>query len=410
MTDKPSIFKPEVHIGDSENLDAFGRLRVSNPFNTFDIQHQYNKQPLFWEESTVTGGSSAHDPNRSSVKLTVDGTNNAEVVRQTKQYFRYQPGKSQYIAMTGNIGVKKTGVRQRWGYFDDDNGIFFEQDATNLKVVRRTKTTGSVVDDAVNQDDWNIDKLDGNGLSEITLDTSKSNIYVIDLQWLGTGRVRLGVDMGGIILYCHEFINANDLTVPYMTTANLPIRYTIKNISAIGTSTDLLITCLAVTSEGGFNPLGVPGAADNGVTKRAVSGELPLISIRPALTFNSITNRGTTLPKAFSLLSEDDIVFYKIVLNGSLTNASFSDVDATNSIVQKDVAATAISGGLVVDSGYLTGAKDKKEAGTVNQPLMSKLVLTVSKDASTSDILSLVVNKVNNNSDCLGGFSWIELY
>lgn len=44
-----------ISLKDSANIDAFARLRVSEPVNQFDSQMQYDLQPLQWE-SILTGG------------------------------------------------------------------------------------------------------------------------------------------------------------------------------------------------------------------------------------------------------------------------------------------------------------------------------------------------------------------
>ena len=288
-------------------------------------------------------------------------------------------------------------VRKRIGLFDAENGFFFEQDGTNIKVVRRTKTSGTVVDNVINQADWNLDKLDGTGASGITLDSSKDNLYILDYQWLGAGRIRFGFDFGGQISYFHEIKHANANTVPFTVTGDLPFRAEIFNTGTAAAETTFDFTCMAIASEGGFNPLGTPIAVQN-TTRRTVTaanGPFPIISIRPRTTFNGITNRGIVIPKSYTLMSEDATVRYQIILNGSLTGAAWVDANTTHSILEYDISATAISGGLPIDSGFITGLKDKKESGNVNEELMSKLVLTNHLEGDHTDILTIVVWVLN---------------
>ena len=240
-----------IKTQDSNALDAFGRFRVSEPFNVFDMQFNYDLQPLFFEESATGTGDVTHIPNSSAARLTTGGaTDTNGVIFQTKEYFRYQPGKSQFVVWTCILGSKTSNVRKRIGLFDADNGFFFEQDGTNLKIVRRTKTSGSVVDNAVNQSSWNLDVLDGTGRSGITLDESKDNIYIIDFQWLGAGRIRYGFDFGGQITYVHQIKFANTEAVPFTTTGDLPFRAEIFNTSTAAGTTTFDFTCVAIASEG----------------------------------------------------------------------------------------------------------------------------------------------------------------
>ena len=403
-----------IRTQDSEALDAFGRFRVSQPFNVFDMQFTYGLEPLFFEEIKTGTGDVTHVANSSAVRLTTGGTGDANGVKfQTGEYFRYQPGKSQFVVFTCILGSKTSNVRKRIGYFDDENGFFFEQDGSNLKVVRRTKTSGSVVDNAVNQSSWNLDVLNGSGSSGITLDETNDNIYIVDFQWLGAGRIRFGFDFGGQITYAHEMKFANTEAVPFTVTGDLPFRAEIFNTASAAGTTTYDFTCVGIASEGGFNPLGIPGSAQN-VTLRnvtAVNDPLPIISIRPRTSLNSITYRGIIIPKSYAIMSEDTSIRYEIILNGSLTGASFANVDTTNSGVQVDVAATAISGGLIIDSGFVTGAKDKTESGHIGEDLMNKLFLSNDAAGTTADILTIaisIINSASTASDCGGAFSWKE--
>ncbi len=396
---------------DSRDLDAFGRKRVSQPFNVFDMQFNYDLQPLFFEESATGGGDIIHVPDSSAARLTTGGTTDTHgVVFQTKEYFRYQPGKSQFIVWTCILDSKTSNVRKRIGYFDAENGFFFEQDASNLKIVRRTKTSGSIVDNAVNQSSWNLDVLDGSGPSGVTLDETKDNIYVIDMQWLGAGRIRYGFDFGGQITYVHQIKFANTEAVPFSVTGDLPFRAEIFNTATASGATTFDFTCIAVASEGGFNPLGIPGSVSNGITERTVSTTpLPILSIKMVDTFNSITNRTLVEPLSYEIYSLDENIFYQIILNGSLTNASFNAVDATNSAIEFDVAASAISGGFVIDSGFLTGARDKKEAGIDRRGLLAKLFMSQNIAGNSGDILSIVCTRMAAaDAICSAAFTWEE--
>lgn len=408
-----------VRSQNSESIDGFGRWRISEPFNTFDMQFNVDLQPLFFEVAVTGGGGVSHQAAITAARLSTGGTTSGDgVIFQTYEYFRYQPGKSTFVDWTCILGAKVSNVRKRIGYFDAENGFFFEQDGSNLKIVRRTKTSGSVVDNATNQSVWSLDTLDGDNDAEnpsgFNINEVNDNIFIIDFQALYAGRIRYGFDFDGQITYFHEEKYANTATVPFLTNANLPFRAEIFNTAeTVGTNT-FDLTCLALISEGGFNPLGIPGSVQSTAFRNVTTGNdpLPIISIRPRTSFNSITNRGQVRPVGVSLSSEDATVRYEIIRNGTLTGASFSNVGTSTSLVQVDVAATAISGGLVVDSGYITGGKDKDVSGIVDESLLSKLSLNNNIAGDTTDILSIVVSIINSAgtaSDCGGGFTWREL-
>jgi len=389
----------------NKSLDAFGRQRVSNPLTLFEVQHQYNEQPLLWDTVTASGGSITHLPNESAVSLDVTTASGSLVRRQTFQYFRYQPGKSQLIILTGILGAGKTGVRQRIGYFDASNGVFFEQDENNLKIVRRTSTSASPVDVVVNQSSWNIDTADGNGASGFDIDTSLAQIFVIDLQWLGVGKIRYGFETGNGIVYVHEDPNTNELTTPYMGTANLPITYEIENTSGTASNTSMKQICTTVVSEGGFLREGFPFSANNGTTPVSVGGSpLPVLSIRPKATFNSITNTARILPQDFSVFSDGGTLFYELVHAGSLTSPGWTSVD-TNSIVEYDVSASAITGGRVIYSGYVSAGSPGKGSSGTDLGLFSRLPL-LGSNALTIRVISIT----GPTNDVFSSLNWLETY
>jgi hypothetical protein len=252
--------------------------------------------------------------------------------------------------------------------------------------------------------------LDGNGISGITLDETKDNIYIIDYQWLGAGRIRFGFNFDGKIAYVHQITFANTETVPFTTTGNLPFRAEIFNTGTAAEATTFDFTCVGVVSEGGFNPLGIPGAISNGITERTVSTiPLPVLSIKMADDFNGITNRTLVEPLSYEVYSLDENIAYQVILNGGLTGASFNAVDATNSAIEFDVGATSISGGFVIDDGYLTGKRDKKEAGIDRRGLMAKLTLSQNIAGDSGDILSIVMTRMAAaDASCTAAFTWEE--
>ena len=242
----------KIVLADSPHIDAFGRLRVSNPVNEFTSEFQYNLHPLFYDAVTASNGTVTHNAPMSAADLDVTTDDGSKAMIQTFEYFRYQPGKSLAIAMTFVMPSQQAGTTMQVGYFDDDNGFFLEvKDASTIQFVRRTKTSGSVVDNAVTQANWNVDKLDGTGASGITLDLTKGQILRIDMQWLSLGRIRMCFDIDGELIPAHQFLVANVLTVPSTTTGNLPVRWLMENTSAPASAKTMQAICSSVFTEGG---------------------------------------------------------------------------------------------------------------------------------------------------------------
>lgn len=402
-----------VEYDDTGSIDAFARTRVSEPFTLFDSQNEYNANPLFWETSITGAGTAAHIYNEAAIRMTVGTATGDRVTRQSKRYIRYQPGKSQMILMTGVIGEAKENVAQRIGYFDDNNGIFVQQAGEGLSIVRRTSTSGSAVNNAIAQADWNIDTLDGNGKSGVAVDPTKTQIVIIDLEWLGVGRVRVGFVVDGVPIYCHQFLNANNLTTVYMRTANLPLRYEIENTGDTASASTMTQICSSVSSEGGVQERNVTFSASNDTTLRTVSTTpLPVLSIRCGTAFpagGTIENRETVVPLNYDIYSEDAPIHYKLVYNGTVGGASWVAANATHSGVEYDVSGTAITGGIVIDAGYI-GSTNQAKSSELKQ-VDTDLFLTLNIAGTVGDTLSVVcVRTATTNSDTGVSITWKELY
>ena len=343
--------------------------RVAEPQTLFNVHFHYDLNPLTMEVYTAGTGSVVKTSNVSSATLSTGGTAvTANAIIQSHAHYRYEPGKSQSISMTGVIGVYTQYVRKIIGYTNDYDGVFFDMDGTStganagaatgkIAVTVRTSTSGSPpgagADTQVLQPNWNLDRMDGTGPSGISLDFTKTQIFFINLQWLGVGRVRFGFNVNGILYYCHQVLNANVMTLPYMNSANGPLRWQIYNDSAhaaAGTA-ELTAICGTVISEGGSEaPQTLIFSADSGVTTRAISQVLiPAISIKPGLLFRGLPNRTIYKIVSGSVLNTGGTYLkWTLVYNGTLSGAMFSDFNTTYSAMQVNIAATAISGGVVI--------------------------------------------------------------
>jgi len=346
------IFNPfPVTIGDSGAIDAFGRLRVSNPETIFDSKNIFldegltttvENQPLSYDNVQTAGTNTSTEfrINEAATYLHVAANTAGTRVRQTKNRFNYQPGKSLLIFMSFVFGIQATGITRREGLFDANNGLFLEDNGTNYGFVRRTNVTGTPTDNRIVQSSWNIDKMDGTGISKVTLDFTKTQILALDYEWLGVGRVRLGFVVDGLIYYAHEILNTNNLTTVYMSTPNLPLRSEITN-AGTGIASSLVQICSTVVSEGGQNALGIVRyASTNGThVDCAVENTIyAIIGIR--LKSNYIGETIDILETAIQLHTASHKVEYILKFNPTVAG-TFNYVAETNSAVAIARGATA---------------------------------------------------------------------
>lgn len=403
-----------VHIGDSANLDAFGRLRTGQPFGIFDSKSVYNEDPNAWGTILVGGASAiAHNPVDSTVTMTVDSAVDDRVVRQTLHYHPYVPGKSHNITTTGAFGDGVAGIKKRWGYYDDNNGIFWELDGTDVSLTLRSDSSGSIVSEKYMQNAWNLDKLDGSGPSGVTLDPTQAHILCIDMQWLGVGRVRVGFIIGGKLILVHEFNHANKSTTTYMRRPDLPVRYEMLNVTGAA-STTMKSICASVASEGGYTLPGFEFSTDTGIATRSVTTRVPIIAIRHKATFNSVENRSLArlLKIAFRTAGNDILWEFAHVHDPSAITATWNDVQVGQSSVEVSTDITAVTGNPShkVDSGFLSSAQGSF-AQTLTQledHVSRHSFISQNVAADNSQMFVLYATSFGGSATVSGAIHWVE--
>jgi hypothetical protein len=379
----------------SGSTDAFGRLRVSEPYTLFDSKARYYDHSDF-SNVNATGGTVVYDANSSTYQLNVTADSGSSVVRETKRVFPYQPGKSLLVLTTFCMNTPKTNLRQRVGYFTTNNGIYFENDGAYNYLVIRSYSSGALVEDRIRQDAWD------NPFAGLNVD--RTQIFWTDIEWLGVGSVRCGFVVNGAYVLCHTFHHANIAgnTTTYMTTATLPVRYEITNTAGTTGASMMRQICSTVISEGGYNAFTYSETAGRGtsVLRLATAGTYyPIVSIR----LDSTRLDAIVLPRQVDVLSPSVNYYrWKLVSNPVLTNATWAGHSASGT-VEYDTAATALSGGTELQAGYVS-SRELSELGA--DAFAFQLGRTL---AGVSDIVTLAMAATSNNADVLAQLGWQEI-
>lgn len=388
--------------------DAFGRLRISQPYTLFDSQNRFQLNTKF-NTTFATGGTLSYSNTQSSILMGVNTANNAEVVRESKYVMTYQPGKSLLIMNTFVFNSPKAGLRQRVGYFGVKDGVFLEQDGDTLYLVLRSNVTGTVVDTRVAQSDWNVDTFDGTGYSNQgeeghggALDVSKSNIFWIDIEWLGVGDVRCGFVVNGAMKIAHIFHNDNVNTSTYMSTACLPIRYEIKNTATQEVSATMKQICSTVISEGGYEPRLEQFHAGAELTTTTLSNtatyyNLVSLRLRPG-RLDSVVKIDSG-----SVLGESNQNYmYKVAVNPQIAGLVWQNHSHSNN-VQYSVTGSKVNDGRIVATGYITSAQ-----GSINLRA-EDIYLQIGRTlGGNSDIITLAIASDSPTKTAAGMLGWVE--
>jgi hypothetical protein len=416
----PVVFPvpPSVVIS-SANGDAFSRLRVSEPFTLGDYKHLYGIDSNFIEH-TENGGTLTFQSNQACARLTTTSNTASRVVHQSKFYHHYMPGKSQLILSSFNFYDPVSNVTKRTGYYDDNNGIYFEQTGSGvLNIVLRSYVSGSVVETRVPQSSWSVDKCNGTGASNFNMVINKTQLLFIDFQWLGVGKVRVGFAHLGQFIVAHEFIGSNNLPTVYMSTPNLPIRCELLNTGVTsGGYFDQI--CSTVMSEGGYVESGQDWAVASTPRALGSGATLPILAIRLKTTYQSYLNRMIVRLGSVNVFSDSGNIVYSIVkLPGSsaLTGGPgvWTSVN-TSSGVEYYAAATGYTGGDVMDNGFVgssfTGGNKAGGSPGANIPSAAKKNYIVQNyDSTDSEIYLVVARNIDSKSTNVAvGMQWREIY
>lgn len=387
--------------------DAFGRFRVSNPFTLFDSFHRFADNGKI-NSYSANGGTSTYDAAAGVVQINVTTAANSEVIRESSRVFAYQPGKSLLVLQTYCMGPAQDNLRIRQGYYDESNGFYIQRLSSQVSLVKRSSSSGSLVETVVNQSNWNVDPMDGTGPSGITLDFTKAQIMWHDLEWLGVGTVRVGFVVNGTFYPVHYWNHANIVTTSYMTTACLPVRAEIKATSALAATATHTIICTSIMSEGGYQLVGKTLSAGH-----ALNAPITLPddqTFKPIISMRLKTSRlnGIVLPTNFTIAPKSSSNFkYRLVIQGITSGGTWVDAGA-NSCVEYNLAPTTLVSGIDADVGFII-ASNQTAASTSLATTPFAYQLERNSFTSTAYEFVIMAATTGTNQDIWGAIGWQEV-
>ena len=386
-------------------FDAFGRQRVSSTGQRLDGEFIYGKQDDFFDDTTTQGVTTWNSSTRD-ITLSLSDAANGSFAKIGSYPVPYTPGNSQLVELTGVLDLAGIG-------------------GGTLEAFKRSSTSGSAVEVVVPSTEW---------ASRGTIDVSKAHIFVIDFQSLKGGSVRFGLNSHGTFHTLCKMDHDDSSGSGYWQLANgaaywklytaggttymelgygdesnaVGFRYKI----AANASATMRAICCTVKSEGGeslYNMPGLPRAISRQQSAATVSTTLiPILSIRPKTTYNSMDNLILGIPKSWQIQTDQPV---RIVLlhDATLTGASWTDVDSTNSMMEYDLTASAVSGGHEVDEVYVaTAGVGNNSVGSKSGPL-GKTLLWDRQDSVTGILTIAGIRTGASDAAVLAAMRWEEL-
>lgn len=168
----PTLVK-YIDSGSNLQMDMTERLRVSPPTQSWWYAPTVDKDgDLRYIESNVGANSgSIFVQNLASINLSSGTDSNGSMIRISRRRHKMRPGVSMLCAFSVNWNgfVPDGNVTKRVGMFTNYNGVFYEMTNDLQVVIRRRLTDGTLVEKRTTRADFNIDKLDGTGITGLDL-------------------------------------------------------------------------------------------------------------------------------------------------------------------------------------------------------------------------------------------------
>jgi len=402
----------------------------------FDVSVHSGKNEHLICEKTTNDASSEYDNNSVLMKLGTIATENS-ITRQSKEYANVSSGRINISLVSGtlanNITLEDVGdtendsVISKIGIFDDNNGVYFQYEATinaSLELVETysvcKKMNGQAVE-KVDQENWNVDKCNGFGPSQIVLNKSDMNTFIFRLGTLPKTFLQVGIMHEGSAILIHEFNTSDFLT-------KLPIRWQIahKNTAGIVSNVQMIQNNSVVLSNekhhiqkvsySAICPVNSYKKIDNDITQDVVFD----IKLNPSFIRSKIK-----IEKINIINKETNgIVLWKLFKNATLSdnilNSSSSNTYETRSIVDLLSLDTTQSHdgnnfvltnykqidsntGTLISSGYIVN----NLLTEINMSTNDNAVLYADIDG-ISDNLTLVIEYVNAPAEIQATVVWCE--
>jgi hypothetical protein len=336
---------------DQVQVDGFGDTRVTSKTTLLDLKSTFGISSLRDIVTEENGGTVTNGVGGPEYVLAVNGADSYARLRSV-QRGEYMSGHSAEIG----IGIRfenanfDPGQTARWGYFDGNNGFYFEYDDSGLWA---TVIRDGVIKERTNMQQFNQDNLDGTGPSGQLYNPTKGNIYQINFTWYGYGTINFVIVMSGTefgalqrAYTVHNHIPMNSTSV---ANPNLPLWVELSNGSSTTTGRQLYVAGrqFSIFGNPNFRYLRrVTSVYRLGFLFAQTAGFLPILSIRrkPGYLGNPIR------------LSSYDIgmnarILLQVRVGATLTGSSFGNVPDTTqdeTAIEVDTSASALTGGIVI--------------------------------------------------------------
>jgi hypothetical protein len=309
--------------GGEPGFDAFGGLQISQASVMDSHIYLYSDNPNKYIDVPLNGGFITHSSTASSLIFQTTTAVNSFIRRRSRILYPYEPGVGNQLVVSLAMGdAGKENVVRRWGLGTPENAVFFELNGITLNTVVRSSATGTVTETRYSRSTWNGDRLDNEATSAYLLDITKFNLYWIDYQWLGVGRIRFGAYApNGTRILLQQVENANKHILPWAQTGTFPLLFEQFNIGIPASSSEMKVACAVMLRQNRTsNFSGEQYGFAMPVAKQVTDVPTHLFTARFNETVNGRPNYIGVLPTILDTLVTDEACIMELWINAPLTS------------------------------------------------------------------------------------------
>ena len=320
----------DILLGRTQKFASiFGDSVVVERHGDIEEQFHYNINTKTLTTTLANGGTVIVEDDMAKISSSTAVDGSAQV--ESKNIIRYIPAFESFASFTALFESNPIGAIQRIGPFTSADGYYIGFGTDGVFEVGRIR--GGVVT-PIKETEFNGDKRFTN------IDKTNQNVYSIHYGWLGTTAIFYSVMLpNGQWICFHSEKIAGQLATPSSNNPQLPISASVTKTSG---ATDVIMRS---GSWGGGSNGAHTGAGDRFFTadavKAAVTTEVLVMNLRVLSTFQSKTNRVLIELVKRNLTSDGTKnVIFRIYRNLSIATPTYVAIDATNSVMEKDILGT----------------------------------------------------------------------
>ncbi len=349
-------------------VTAFGEILTGQLHPQFQGSFEYTVDNTDLNTNTEVNGGTVTQASGMAV-MTTSTTTASTACFRSKQHARYKSGLGGANRFTALFTTPVAATEQLIGLADEagssesfKNGYMIGYVGTVFGYHRFQNDVLTTVPIA----GWD-DPLDGSGTSGMTIAQTNLGVFYIVFQYLGAGPAFIYAENAatGLPALVHTDLYSNLNTTPSTFNPNFHHTMWVDNKA---TTSNLILksSSYAYFVEGmtSLIELHQPQNSTGIRSKASITTETAIFTIRNKATYASKTNFIDILMEHLSASIEADAAnnlgSIRLIKNTTLGGTpSYNDINATNSVVEIDVAGTTVTGGATIFPAPLAGKNDK---------------------------------------------------